>query len=70
MKSPIMEAATAVTCFNAVDSKPHIVDSIKTEDQDTVSQSPVMTASSMASMAQAASCMFNRLQDTSNFTTG
>ena len=67
MKSPIMEAATAaaVTCFNAVDPKPHIVDSIKTEDQDTV-----MTASSMASMAQAASCMFNRLQDTSNFTTG
>ena len=61
-----MEAA-AVTCFNAASEhpKPHIVDSIKTEDQDTV-----MTASSMASMAQAASCMFNRLQDTSNFTTG
>ena len=66
-----MEAA-AVTCFNAASEhpKPHIVDSIKTEDQDTVSQGSVMTASSMASMAQAASCMFNRLQDTSNFTTG
>ena len=62
-----MEAA-AVTCFNAADPKPHIVDSIKTEDQD--STASVMTASSMASMAQAASCMFNRLQDTSNFTTG
>lgn len=64
-----MEAA-AVTCFNAASEhpKPHIVDSIKTEDQD--STASVMTASSMASMAQAASCMFNRLQDTSNFTTG
>ena len=62
-----MEAA-AVTCFNAADPKPHIVDSIKTEDQDNTAS--VMTASSMASMAQAASCMFNRLQDTSNFTTG
>ena len=69
MKRPIMEAA-AVTCFNAASEhpKPHIVDSIKTEDQD--STASVMTASSMASMAQAASCMFNRLQDTSNFTTG
>ena len=69
MKRPIMEAA-AVTCFNAASEhpKPHIVDSIKTEDQDNTAS--VMTASSMASMAQAASCMFNRLQDTSNFTTG
>ena len=68
MKRPIMEAA-AVTCFNAASEhpKPHIVDSIKTEDQD--STASVMTASSMASMAQAASCMFNRLQDTSNFVT-
>lgn len=61
MKSPIMEA-TAV-CYNSTDKH-----NIKTEDTEANNQATMATASSMASMAAAATCMFNRLHDTANFT--
>ena len=78
MKRPIMEAATAA-CYNTSASenvKPvsgHNTN-IKTEndilpENVQTSNMSAATASSMASMAAAASCMFNRLQDTANFTT-
>lgn len=62
MKSPIMEAAVP-TCYTTV-----AADKIKSEsgsDQEACSMVQ-QTASTMASMA-AATCMFNRLQDTAGF---
>ena len=62
--------ATALQCsYNTVDTAKH---NIKTEDtieaKTEVANSMTATATSMASMAAAATCMFNRLHDTANFT--
>ena len=72
-----MEAATAA-CYGHVSAETKVSHSIKTEDSDNltglgsnsenVQMSAATTASNMANMA-AAQAMFNRLQDTANFTT-
>ena len=66
MKSPIMEAAVP-TCYNSSAA----VDKIKAENNSSAAEELSQhhhhqTASTMASMA-AATCMFNRLQDTAGF---
>ena len=71
MKRDIMEAATAA-CYSVANDK-QVSHSIKTEDnlghsENVQTDMTAVTASNMANMA-AAQAMFNRLQDTANFTT-
>ena len=77
LAEPIMEAATAA-CYGVSAEKQVSHNHIKTEDSDhltglgqsenTASNLEATAASNMANMA-AAQAMFNRLQDTANFTT-
>ena len=71
MKRDIMEAATAA-CYSVSNEK-QVSHNIKTEDslghsENVQADMTAVTASNMANMA-AAQAMFNRLQDTANFTT-
>lgn len=72
MKRPIMEATALQCSYNTTtDTAKH---NIKTEDiieattGNLTEAHSMATAPSMASMAAAASHMFNRLHDTANFT--